>query len=77
MVRPHLEYPVQFCVPQFKKQRELLEGVRWKAVKRAWSLFNPYKCLKGRNQMDGPRLFSVVPSNRTKGNRHKLEHRTF
>ena len=30
-------------------------------------------CLKDRSQMDGTRLFSVVPSARTK--EHKLEHR--
>ena len=38
LLRPHLEYYIQFWVPQLMKDRDLLERVQWRATKMIKSL---------------------------------------
>ena len=102
LVRPHLEFAVQFWAPYLVKDINTLEAIQHRATKLIPSLRNkPYlerikeldlfslskrrlrgkliecfKTLKGFNNIDASKLFTVITESKTRGNGIKLQGTT-
>ncbi|CAM4560336.1 unnamed protein product [Lepidochelys kempii] len=77
LVRPHLEFCVQFWAPHYKKERlrERLRELGFSLQRRRMrgDLIAAFNYLKGGSKEDCSRLFSVVEDDRTRSNGLKLQ----
>ncbi|KAK4828514.1 hypothetical protein QYF61_026936 [Mycteria americana] len=84
----HLDCCVQFWAPQYKRDMDILEQVQRRSTKMikglgleregsGEGLIHVYKHLMGGSKEDGARFLSFMPSDRTRGDGHKLNHRKF